>query len=39
MIEEKVLDNPLLEGLALDRHVDSLSFVIFGAHGDLTKRN
>jgi glucose-6-phosphate 1-dehydrogenase len=38
MIEEKVLDNPLLEGLALDRHVDSLSFVIFGAHGDLTKR-
>jgi len=38
MIEDKVLDNPLLEGLALERHVDSLSFVIFGAHGDLTKR-
>lgn len=38
MIEEKVLDNPLLEGLALERNVDSLSFVIFGAHGDLTKR-
>ncbi len=38
MIEEKVLENPLLEGLALERHVDSLSFVIFGAHGDLTKR-
>lgn len=38
MIEEKVLENPLLEGLALERHVDSLSFTIFGAHGDLTKR-
>lgn len=38
MIEEKVLDNPLLAGLALERHVDSLSFTIFGAHGDLTKR-
>lgn len=32
------LDNPLLAGLPLERHVEPLSFVIFGAHGDLTKR-
>ncbi|MBL0186927.1 MAG: glucose-6-phosphate dehydrogenase [Candidatus Obscuribacter sp.] len=32
------LDNPLLQGLEPDKQVEPLSFVIFGANGDLTRR-
>lgn len=32
------LENPLLAGLAPEKQVEPLSFVIFGANGDLTKR-
>jgi glucose-6-phosphate 1-dehydrogenase len=32
------LDNPLLAGLEPEKQVEPLSFVIFGANGDLTKR-
>jgi glucose-6-phosphate 1-dehydrogenase len=43
MLEEKTLlggfdENPLTAGLELEKLVKPLSLVIFGAHGDLTKR-
>ena len=31
-------ENPLLEGLSLERRADPFAMVILGAHGDLTKR-
>lgn len=33
-----VKENPLLEGMQIDRRADPFAMVILGAHGDLTKR-
>lgn len=38
MSQSPVLDNPLKEGIRIERAVDPCAMVIFGAHGDLTKR-
>lgn len=37
-LQSMTIENPLLEGLPLDRKVEPLAMVIFGAHGDLAKR-
>lgn len=36
--ERPTVENPLLEGLRLERSPEPFAMVIFGAHGDLTKR-
>lgn len=38
MVETLTVENPLLEGLFEEKKPESFSLVIFGAHGDLTKR-
>lgn len=38
MVESITIENPLLEGLQVEKKPESFSMVIFGAHGDLTKR-
>ncbi|MBX9692434.1 MAG: glucose-6-phosphate dehydrogenase [Cyanobacteria bacterium] len=38
MVQSLALENPLLEGLPEERRPEPFAMVIFGAHGDLTKR-
>lgn len=38
MSQSPVLENPLKEGISMARAADPCAMVIFGAHGDLTKR-
>lgn len=38
MGQNPVLDNPLKEGISIERAMEPCAMVIFGAHGDLTKR-
>lgn len=38
MVQSITIENPLLEGLPEEKKPESFSLVIFGAHGDLTKR-
>jgi glucose-6-phosphate 1-dehydrogenase len=38
MSQSPVLENPLKEGIRIERAVEPCAMVIFGAHGDLTKR-
>lgn len=38
MSQSRVLENPLKEGIKIERAAEPCSMVIFGAHGDLTKR-
>lgn len=38
MVQGLTIENPLLEGLPDEKRPDPFAMVIFGAHGDLTKR-
>jgi glucose-6-phosphate 1-dehydrogenase len=38
MSQSPVLENPLKEGIRIERAAEPCAMVIFGAHGDLTKR-
>ncbi len=38
MSQSPVMENPLKEGIKIERAADPCAMVIFGAHGDLTKR-
>jgi len=38
LVEDRQIENPLLEGLPIARRPEPCTMVIFGASGDLTKR-
>ena len=38
MTQDAVSENPLVQGMQIERRADPFAMVIVGAHGDLTKR-